>query len=131
MKVTNNFTKRKRFFYWLFRRFYFYLTGLNPNIYIHNFHHTHIGNNTRIASGVAIISSNHNNYNVSIQDEHKDINIGKNCMLGCNAVILPGVTLGNNTIVGANSVVTKSFPKGYCVIVGNPAKKVKDLKEKK
>ena len=44
-----------------------------------------------------------------------------------NSVILPGVVLGEKTIVGAGSVVTKSFLEGYCVIAGNPAKKIKDL----
>lgn len=44
-----------------------------------------------------------------------------------NSVILPDVTLGDHTVVGAGSVVTKSFPDGYCVIVGNPARKLRDL----
>jgi acetyltransferase-like isoleucine patch superfamily enzyme len=44
-----------------------------------------------------------------------------------NSVILPGVELGPHTIVGAGSIVTKSFPEGNCIIVGNPAKKIKDL----
>lgn len=44
-----------------------------------------------------------------------------------NSVILPGVELGDHTIVGAGAIVTKSFPGGYCVIVGNPAKIVKNI----
>ena len=44
-----------------------------------------------------------------------------------NAIILPGVKLGDFTMVGAGSVVTKSYPEGYCVIAGNPAKKIKVL----
>ena len=46
-----------------------------------------------------------------------------------NSMILPGVTLGSHTVVGAGSVVTKSFPEGYCVIAGNPAKKIKAIKK--
>ena len=53
--------------------------------------------------------------------------IGQGCWIGMNSVILPGVVLGEKTIVGAGSVVTKSFLEGYCVIAGNPAKKIKDL----
>ena len=49
----------------------------------------------------------------------------KNCWIGFNAVILPGVILGDNTIVGAGSIVTKSFESGHCVIAGNPAKIIK------
>ena len=127
----NKFTYRKRSLYWLYRRVYKACTGLNPNIYIHNFHHTHIEDNVRIASGVAIISSNHNAYDVSKQDPHEDIYIGHDSLIGANAVILPGITLGPHTIVGAGAVVTTSFPEGYCVIVGNPARKVKELEKKR
>jgi serine acetyltransferase len=44
-----------------------------------------------------------------------------------NATILPGVTLGDFVVVGAGSVVTKSFEDGYCVVAGNPAKKIRNL----
>lgn len=60
-------------------------------------------------------------------DEPKDVNFGKYCWIGMNAIILPGVTLGNCTIVGAGSVVTKSFIQGNCVIAGNPAKLIRNL----
>jgi serine acetyltransferase len=40
---------------------------------------------------------------------------------------LPDVTLGDFTVVGAGSVVTRSFQHGYCVVAGNPARKVRDL----
>ena len=122
---------RKRIIYWMIRKAYRKLTGLNVDIYIHDFHHIHIGKNTRIAPGVAMISSNHNSYDVSIQDPHEDINIGHDSMIGANAVILPGITLGPHTIVGAGAIVTHSFNEGYCVVVGNPAKKIKELDKNK
>jgi len=53
--------------------------------------------------------------------EGKPVSIGDKCFLGCNVVIMPGVTLGENCIIGANSVVTKSFPAGS-IIAGAPAK---------
>jgi len=56
----------------------------------------------------------------------KPVNIGDNCFLGCNVVIMPGVTLGPNCIVGANAVVTKSFEAGS-VIAGAPAKLLRSL----
>jgi len=43
------------------------------------------------------------------------------------STVLPGGELGDYTIVGAGSVVTKSFPEGYCVIAGNPARRIKQL----
>ncbi|WP_049750424.1 acyltransferase [Thermosipho melanesiensis] len=75
-------------------------------------------------------SYNNTNHNLSNLDEHppeEDVIIGKNCWLGINSVILPGVILRPRTIVGAGSVVTKSFPEGNCIIAGNPAKLIKKL----
>lgn len=54
--------------------------------------------------------------------------IGKNVFLGANAVVLPGVKIGDNSIIGAGSVVTKDVPEGV-VVVGNPAKFVRTVKE--
>ncbi|WP_198018166.1 acyltransferase [Hippea jasoniae] len=53
--------------------------------------------------------------------------IGEGSWIGRNACILGGVKLGKNCVVGANSVVTKSF-ESYSVIVGSPAKQIKNLK---
>lgn len=38
------------------------------------------------------------------------VHIKKNAFIGCNTVILHGVTIGENSIVGAASVVTKDIP---------------------
>ena len=69
-----------------------------------------------------IISANHDKDD--LLKHHKTIEpirIGKNCWIGANAVILPGVQLGDNVIVGAGAVVSKSFPNDV-VIGGVPAK---------
>ena len=63
-------------------------------------------------------------YQLNPRDEwekEKPIIIGKNCWIGTNVVILPGVELGDNVIVGAGAVVTKSFLSN-CVLAGVPAK---------
>lgn len=86
-----------------------------------------IGKGTWIAPNVGIITTNHDVDNLENHVEGKDVIIGKNCWIGMNSVVLPGVTLGDKTIVGAGSIVTKSF-EGNCVIAGNPAKKIKELK---
>jgi acetyltransferase-like isoleucine patch superfamily enzyme len=55
------------------------------------------------------------------------ITIGKNCWLGCGAVVLSGqkdLVIGRNSVVAANAVVTQSFP-DFSVIAGNPAKLVR------
>lgn len=89
--------------------------------------HIYIGSGTYIAGNVGIITANHDLNNLSLPAPGKDVNIGKECWIGMNSVILPGVSLGEHTIVGAGSVVTKSFPEGHCVIAGNPVKLIRKL----
>lgn len=54
--------------------------------------------------------------------------IGKDCMVGMNAVIIDNVVLGDGSIVGALSFVKadEQFA-SRSLIVGNPAKKIKDV----
>lgn len=89
-----------------------------------------IGKGSYIAPNVGIITANHDVNNLDKHLPGKDVIIGKNCWIGMNSVILPGIILGDNTIVGAGSIVTKSFPQGHCVIAGNPAKIIKYLEKK-
>jgi len=100
--------------------------GMMPGCYIQGNGKVYIGDYTQIAANVGIISANHGmtDNRISIQEY---IKIGKYCWIGMNSVILPNVCLGDFTIVGAGSIVTKSFSEGYCVIAGNPARKIKEL----
>jgi acetyltransferase-like isoleucine patch superfamily enzyme len=54
--------------------------------------------------------------------------IGENAKIGANSTLLPGVKIGKNALVGAGSVVTRDVPEN-AVVVGNPAKKIKDISE--
>lgn len=63
----------------------------------------------------------------------KHINIGDNCFIGANSIILPGTTIGDNCIIGAGSVVRGEVPNNS-IVLGNPAKiisKTTDWAEKK
>lgn len=84
-----------------------------------------IGDDTLWAWNINIQTSNHDFIDRD-KYELKSVKIGKNCWLGGNVTILPGVTLGDNVTVGANSVVTKSFPSNV-VIAGCPAKVLREL----
>lgn len=56
------------------------------------------------------------------------IQIGDNVFIGCNCLILKGVTIGDNTTIGAGSVVTKNIP-ANCIAGGNPAIVIKCFDE--
>lgn len=98
-----------------------------PGCYFQAIGNIILGKGCYVAPNVGIITANHLFNDLTKHSLPKEVIIGKNCWIGMNSVILPGVKLGDNTIVGAGSVVTKSFEEGNCVICGNPAKKIKDL----
>ncbi|KUG23098.1 hypothetical protein ASZ90_007131 [hydrocarbon metagenome] len=54
-----------------------------------------------------------------------NVTIERGSLIGTGAVILPEVKIGKHAIVGAGSVVTKDV-NDYSVVVGNPAKKIKE-----
>ena len=56
----------------------------------------------------------------------KKVRIGKYCLIGYNAVIMPGVVLNDYVIVGANALVPKDRVLDRGVWAGIPAKKIKD-----
>ena len=51
--------------------------------------------------------------------------IGDRAWIGCNVVILPGVTIGEGAVCCAGSVVTKDV-EPFTVVAGVPAVKVND-----
>lgn len=92
-----------------------------------------IKNDVTISTGVKFIT--HDNSISKIFDDKTDsfgeIEIGNNCFIGVNSIILHGVVLGDNVIVAAGSVVTKSFISGNVVIGGNPARVICGLEQYK
>lgn len=55
-------------------------------------------------------------------------NLGRNCLIGMNSVIMDGAEIGDECVVGALSFVKAEtvFPK-RSLIVGNPAKAIKEV----
>lgn len=51
------------------------------------------------------------------------IRIGERTFIGCNATILPGVSVGKRCVIAAGSVVTKDVPDGT-VVAGVPARPI-------
>lgn len=99
-----------------------------------------IGDNTAIGGNVKILDNDFHpldweTRNKYLNDPHggdndvvpaKEIKIGKNCFIGCNAIILKGTVLGDGCVVGAGSVVTGIFESGV-VLAGNPAKVIRKI----
>ena len=80
-----------------------------------------IEDNVQIAGGAKI-------YSVStIDNKRGEVILKKNCKIGANSVIMPGVTIGENSTVGALSFVNKNIPDNV-VAYGIPAKVIKQLK---
>ena len=76
-----------------------------------------IGKNCRIHEGVTIGATN---------GSQKAAIIGDNCFIGTGAKIIGEIIIGDCATIGANAVVTKSFSEPNCVLVGVPAKKIKE-----
>lgn len=94
-----------------------------------------IGDNTCIGGNTKIIDNDFHPIEIEARNADikekigtKPIKIGKNCFIGCNALILKGTVLGDGCIVGAGAVVSGSYEAGS-VIVGNPAKCIRKLEE--
>jgi len=56
------------------------------------------------------------------------VHLKKYVVLGCNTVVLPGVTIEEGTAIGALSLVSKSLP-GYRIYGGNPLRLIKERTE--
>lgn len=81
-----------------------------------------IGKGTYIGPNVGIITTNHDPADPDKHLAPEEVILGKQCWLGMNSVVLPGVVLGDRTVLAAGSVVGRSFPKGHVVLVGVPAR---------
>lgn len=66
----------------------------------------------------------------STEDNFRGVHVNKFALISTGAILLPGVRIGRDALVGAAANVTRDV-EDYSVVVGNPAKKVKDVREMK
>lgn len=80
----------------------------------------HIGDNTWLLRNSMVLA---HDYCRGENGTGKRFNtyIGKNCVIGVNSIVLPGVKIGDHCVVAAGSVVTKDVPSNS-LVAGNPAK---------
>lgn len=95
-----------------------------------------VGAGSNIQDG-SILHADHNmpltigeNVTVGHQAMLHGCTIGDGSLIGIQAVVLNGAKIGKNCLVGAGALVTegKEFPDG-CMILGSPAKAVRQLSE--
>ena len=92
-----------------------------------------IGNKVIFGPRVSIMAGNHNfkvvgsyiyDNHLKNDDDDLPVTICDDTWIGCNVVILKGVTIGRGAIIGAGSIVTKDVPP-YAIVGGNPAKVIR------
>lgn len=113
--------------WWWFKAGKIYGNDLAPNAKISrttmldktNPRGVHVGDASYLASGVIVLA-----HDMS-RRLWTNTRIGQRCFIGCNAIIMPGVTFGDEVIVGSGAVVTKDVPSN-CIVAGNPAKIIKE-----
>ena len=104
---------------------------INSNVYLNARSGITIGDDVTLSNGVKIISTGYDiEHWMSTGEKKHTVNapiyIGKNCWIGANAIILPGVNItGEYVVVGAGAVVTKDINESKVLVAGNPAKIIK------
>lgn len=84
-----------------------------------------IEDDVMIAANVSLISNNHDLYDRAVL-LCKPVKVCKGAWIGAGAYVMPGIRIGKYAVVGAGSVVTKDVG-DYQVVVGNPARPIKEL----
>ena len=88
-----------------------------------------IGDYTMLGPNVTITTAGHPilpELREKVYQYNMPVHIGRNCWIGANVTILPGVSIGDNTVIGAGSVVTKDIPSNV-VAVGVPCKVLRKI----
>lgn len=81
-----------------------------------------IGNNVQFSRNITVYTANHDFRGDVLPYNNKyltgPVTIEDNVWVGMNVSILPGVTIGKNSILGMNAVITKDVPEN-AIVVGN------------
>ena len=94
--------------------------------------HIYVGDYTQFGPNVVLATAGHPvlpelreqgyQYNAPIR-------VGRNCWLGANVSVMPGVTIGDNVVIGAGSVVTRDLPSNV-IAVGDPCRILREVDDR-
>lgn len=93
-----------------------------------------IGDDTTFSNNIRFVNHDGGQNALHFFEKYKDvrtfgrIKIGKQCLIGADSIIMPGVEIQDNCVLGAGSILTTSMPKGS-VYAGVPAKLICTLEE--
>jgi acetyltransferase-like isoleucine patch superfamily enzyme len=118
------------------------LVYIGDDVIISTREHIRIGARTMIAHGVQIFDND--SHPIDAGDRHADylnliegrprthfipsapVEIGEDCWVGVNSIVLKGVKIGDRSVVAAGSVIAADIGDD-CVAAGNPARIVRSL----
>ena len=106
------------------------LSGLGNGVAVGDRTEIHAGNSVKIGDGTliawdcCIMDRDYHKFE-SETEVTRPVVIGKHVWIGCNVLIMKGVTVGDGAVIAAGSVVTKDVP-AAALVGGNPARIIKE-----
>lgn len=93
--------------------------------------HIYVGDFTMFGPNVTVATAGHPilpELREKAYQYNMPVFIGRNCWLGANVTVVPGVKIGENSVIGAGSVVTRDIPPNS-VALGVPCRVVRTIDE--
>lgn len=80
-----------------------------------------IGERTTIASGVRILTTDHDSKDPRFAPRKAPVTIGSHVWIATNAILLKGTTIGDGSVIGAGAVVSGEIAP-LSLVAGNPGR---------
>jgi putative colanic acid biosynthesis acetyltransferase WcaF len=99
--------------------------AIGPRVNFYNLGGVRLGDRVVVSQDVYFCGGTHDYSDPRYPLIRREIVVEDDVWIGAGAFIGPGVTVGRGAVVGARTVVTKDVPP-WKVVVGNPAREIKD-----
>lgn len=111
--------------------------GYDVHYDVHNASLINIEDDVWIASRCLILCHKREMADYYKHESYNDLNykklpvvLKKGCVIGIGSTLMPGVTIGEGAVIGVGSLVVSDIP-AWTIAVGNPAKVVKEIEERR